>query len=249
MLLVVLLLCCSWCCYIRIVSKDVCATPNMRQGLRITQLHRTYQVFFCYHCYRKEEPLIRWCCGFHQTEGMCDLGDVSDMYEMFPVFRTGETTPLCVTARNECYVPTRKSSYLCVTVTGNVHPWLLQCNAVAAIYKYTLLLCLHRDMMLRTWRFLFLVTATCMNGVTVCACHPEDIVKAERFHPTLPPNFKSTRAAHQAVVQQQQQRYNIFIEPHVASCSWDRLCSPFATRDTPGISSLRHPEGEPCITM
>ena len=41
---------------------------------------------------------------------------------------------------------------------------------------------------------------------------------------------------------------NIIIEPHVGSGAWDRLCSPFATCDTAGISSLPHPEGENCIT-
>ena len=30
----------------RIDSKDVYVTPNMRQGLRLTQLNRTYQVYF-----------------------------------------------------------------------------------------------------------------------------------------------------------------------------------------------------------
>ena len=34
-------------------------------------------------------------------------------------------------------------------------------------------------------------------------------------------------------------------EPHVEIFAWDRLCSPFATCDTRGISSLPHPEGEP----
>ena len=34
----------------RIVSKAVDVTPNLRQGLRITQLNRTSQVYFCYRC-------------------------------------------------------------------------------------------------------------------------------------------------------------------------------------------------------
>ena len=38
---------------IRIVSKDVYVTPNLRQGLRVTQLNRTYQASFSYRCYRE----------------------------------------------------------------------------------------------------------------------------------------------------------------------------------------------------
>ena len=45
---------------LRIGSTDVYVTPNLRQILRVALLNRTYQqVYFCYRCCRKNEPLIR----------------------------------------------------------------------------------------------------------------------------------------------------------------------------------------------
>ena len=44
---------------LRVVSKDVHVTPNLRQGLRLTQLNRMYQVYYSYSCYPPKEPLIR----------------------------------------------------------------------------------------------------------------------------------------------------------------------------------------------
>ena len=44
---------------LRIVSKDVYVTLKLRQTLRVTLLNRTYQVYFCYRCYRKKDLLIR----------------------------------------------------------------------------------------------------------------------------------------------------------------------------------------------
>ena len=35
---------------LRIVSKDAYVAPNLGQGLRITQLNRTYQVYLWYRC-------------------------------------------------------------------------------------------------------------------------------------------------------------------------------------------------------
>ena len=44
---------------LRIVRKDVYVTPNLRQGLRITQLNRTYQVYFSYRCWKNPaDPLM-----------------------------------------------------------------------------------------------------------------------------------------------------------------------------------------------
>ena len=83
---------------LRIVSKDVYVAPNLRQALRITQLNRTYQVHFRYRCYRKKERLIRRCSFHHK--GDVRFGRLSDMYESVSIFRTGETTTLCVDSRN-----------------------------------------------------------------------------------------------------------------------------------------------------
>ena len=42
---------------IRVVSKDVYFTSNLRQGLRITQLNHTYQVCSSYRLYRKNSSM------------------------------------------------------------------------------------------------------------------------------------------------------------------------------------------------
>ena len=51
---------------LRIVSKDVYVTPNVREGLRITQLHRTHQVYLSCRCYLKNQALIRVMLSRHE---------------------------------------------------------------------------------------------------------------------------------------------------------------------------------------
>ena len=97
--------------------------------------------------------------------------------------------------------------------------------------------------MLRTSRLSFCCGSFERCSFCVCVCVPSS-TQAERLHPTLPPHFLRISKA----LAQHMQRFNIIIEPHVDSCTWDRLCPPFATCDTPGISSPPHPEGEPCTS-
>ena len=133
-------------------------------------------------------------------------------------------------------MPAPKSSYLCATITGDVHPWLL----VSCCCSYTCMsCCLHRIQLPLCyhcwWRTSLIVSVMLLQlymyvvlfaprpdatyfkvlflrqprSASVCACvrvcHTH-FCEPERFHPTLPLDFKSTRAAHQAVVRQQQQR-------------------------------------------
>jgi len=218
-------------------SKDVYVTLNLRQTLRVTILNRTYhQVHFSYRCYRKKEPLIRWC-GFI-AEGKCDLEGFPICMKAFPSFVQGRLRRFVLP--QEMLSPTPKSSYLRVTVTGSAHPWL-ECTRY--VYARLLLLvqcccsnkyrlCSCRDLMLRT-----------TNGASVCAC-VRAILNTNLSSWTIPSHTSSGFQKHP--VQHIKQRYNIIIEPHIGSYTWERLCSPFATCDTPRISSLPHPEGEPC---
>ena len=73
--------------------------------------------------------------------------------------------------------------------------------------------------------------------VCVCACH---LCHAERFHPTHP-GSKRTRAA-QAAVQHNHRTLHRLI--YMGAPVY-----PFATCNTPGISSLPHPEEEPCMYL
>ena len=108
--------------------------------------------------------------------------------------------------------------------------------------------CLYRDLMLRTSRLLRSIFFCdsyewCFFCVCVCA---RAILNTILSSWTIPSHVLRISNAHAPHIKQ---RYNIIIEPHVGSCTRNHLCSPNATCDTPGISSLPHPEGEPCITM
>ena len=86
--------------------------------------------------------------------------------------------------------------------------------------------------------FLFVaVTNGASSVVCACAYHPQhNFVK---LNDSIPHLLWVSNASAQHI----KQRYNIIIEPHIGSYTWERLCSPFATCDTPRISSLPHPEG------
>ena len=79
--------------------------------------------------------------------------------------------------------------------------------------------------------------------VCVCSCHPHhNFVKP---NDSIPHFLRIPKTPAQHI----KRRYNIIIEPDIGSYIWERLFSHFAACDTPGISSLPHPEGEPCTTM
>ena len=79
-------------------------------------------------------------------------------------------------------------------------------------------------------------------SVCACVCHPEHILV--KLNDSIPHFLRISKPPAQHI----KQRQNIIIEPQIGSYTWERLCCPFATCESPEISSLPHPEGEPCIT-
>ena len=77
--------------------------------------------------------------------------------------------------------------------------------------------------------FLFVaVTNGASSVVCACAYHPQhNFVK---LNDSIPHLLWVSNASAQHI----KQRYNIIIEPNIGSYIWERLCSPFATCDTPG---------------